>query len=67
VLDPYHGIERGWNRESLLAMIEETIQLEGSHTIAGFILETVTGRMACLFRRMDTWKECGNCATSTAS
>lgn len=44
VLDPYHGIERGWeSAESSLAMMEETIQLEGSHTIAGFILETVTG------------------------
>lgn len=44
VLDPYHGIERGWeSAESSLAMIEETIQLEGSHTIAAFILETVTG------------------------
>ncbi len=44
VLDPYHGIERGWDSaESSLAMIEETIQLEGAHTIAGFILETVTG------------------------
>ncbi len=31
VLDPYHG------------MIEEIIQLEGSHTIAAFILETVVG------------------------
>ena len=30
VLDPYHGIERGWDSaESSLAMIEETIQLEG--------------------------------------
>ena len=30
VLDPYHGIERGWeSAESSLAMIEETIQLEG--------------------------------------
>jgi len=44
VLDPYHGIERGWeSAESSLAMIEETIQLEGAHTIAGFILEPVTG------------------------
>ena len=44
VLDPYHGIERGWElAESSLAMIEETIQLEGPHTIAAFILETVTG------------------------
>jgi taurine--2-oxoglutarate transaminase len=44
VLDPYHGIERGWeSAESSLALIEETIQLEGPHTIAGFILETVTG------------------------
>lgn len=44
VLDPYHGVHRGWeSAESSLAMIEEIIQLEGPHTIAGFILETVTG------------------------
>jgi len=44
VLDPYHGIERGWeSAESSLAAIEETIQLEGPQTIAAFILETVTG------------------------
>jgi taurine--2-oxoglutarate transaminase len=44
VLDPYHGIERGWDStETALALLEETIQLEGASTIAGFILETVTG------------------------
>ena len=44
VLDPYHGIERGWeSAESSLAMIEETIQLEGPQTIAAFILEPITG------------------------
>ncbi|MGC1372569.1 MAG: aminotransferase class III-fold pyridoxal phosphate-dependent enzyme [Candidatus Sulfotelmatobacter sp.] len=44
VLDPYHGIERGWeSAESSLAMLEETIQLEGPQTIAAFILEPVTG------------------------
>ena len=44
VLDPYHGIERGWeDAKSSLAMLEEVIQLEGPHTIAAFILETVTG------------------------
>src|SRR5436309_746415 len=44
VLDPYHGIERGWeSAASSLAMIEEIIQLEGPHTIAAFILESVTG------------------------
>src|SRR5437588_8972078 len=44
VLDPYHGVERGWEpAASSLAMIEEIIQLEGSHTIAAFILETVVG------------------------
>jgi taurine--2-oxoglutarate transaminase len=44
VLDPYHGIERGWeSAESSLQMIEEVIQLEGPHTIAAFILETVVG------------------------
>src|SRR6201997_3778691 len=44
VLDPYHGIERGWeSAETSLAMIEEIIQLEGPHTIAAFILEPVVG------------------------
>jgi taurine--2-oxoglutarate transaminase len=44
VLDPYHGIERGWeSAESALRYIEEVIQLEGSQTIAAFILESVTG------------------------
>jgi len=44
VLDPYHGIRRGWeSAEQSLAMLEEVIQLEGPSTIAGFILEPVTG------------------------
>jgi taurine--2-oxoglutarate transaminase len=44
VLDPYHGIARGWESAAQsLAMLEEVIQLEGPHTIAAFILEPVTG------------------------
>jgi taurine---2-oxoglutarate transaminase len=44
VLDPYHGVERGWDSaEQSLAMLEEVIQLEGPQTIAAFFLETVTG------------------------
>jgi taurine---2-oxoglutarate transaminase len=44
VLDPYHGIARGWDSaEESLAMVEEVIELEGPHTFAAFILETVTG------------------------
>jgi taurine---2-oxoglutarate transaminase len=44
VLDPYHGIQRGWDdAETALAYLEETITLEGPETIAAFILETVTG------------------------
>jgi taurine--2-oxoglutarate transaminase len=44
VLDPYHGVERGWeSAEQSLAMLEEVIQLEGPQTLAGLILETVTG------------------------
>ena len=44
VLDPYHGIQRGWDSaDDALANLEETIQLEGPGTIAGFILETVVG------------------------
>jgi taurine--2-oxoglutarate transaminase len=44
VLNPYHGVQQGWETAgAALARIEETIQLEGAHTIAGFILEPVTG------------------------
>jgi taurine--2-oxoglutarate transaminase len=44
VLNPYHGIQRGWDTaEVALANIEETIQLEGPQTIAAFFLEPVTG------------------------
>src|ERR671911_201661 len=44
VMDPYHGIQRGWDTaDEALANLEETIQLEGPNTIAAFILETVTG------------------------
>ena len=44
VLDPYHGIERGWDTaDQALRYLEEVIQLEGPQTIAAFILETVTG------------------------
>ena len=44
VLDPYHGIERGWDSaEESLRYLEEVIQLEGPQTIAAFILESVTG------------------------
>jgi taurine--2-oxoglutarate transaminase len=44
VLDPYHGIQRGWDTaEQALAHIEEVIQLEGPQTIAAMIIEPVTG------------------------
>ena len=44
VLDPYHGIQRGWDApEEALADLEETIQLEGPKTIAAFILEPIPG------------------------
>ena len=44
VLDPYHGIQRGWDTtEEALRHVEEVIQLEGPQTIAAFILESVTG------------------------
>jgi taurine--2-oxoglutarate transaminase len=44
VMDPYHGIQRGWDdAATALANLEEVIQLEGPQTIAAFILETVTG------------------------
>jgi taurine--2-oxoglutarate transaminase len=44
VLDPYHGIERGWDTaEQALAQLEEVIQLENPQSIAAFFLESVTG------------------------
>jgi taurine--2-oxoglutarate transaminase len=44
VLDPYHGVQRGWDdAEAALALLEETIELEGPSTIAAFVLETITG------------------------
>jgi taurine--2-oxoglutarate transaminase len=44
VRDPYHGIQKGWDTAAAaLAELDEIIQLEGPNTIAGFILEPVTG------------------------
>jgi len=44
VLDPYHGVARGWDDAATsLRYLEEVIQLEGPHSIADFILEPVTG------------------------
>jgi taurine--2-oxoglutarate transaminase len=44
VLDPYHGVQHGWDTvEESLRYLEEVIQLEGPNTIAAFILETVSG------------------------
>jgi taurine--2-oxoglutarate transaminase len=44
VLDPYHGVDRGWDSaEQSLAMLDEIVQLEGPQTIAAFFLETVSG------------------------
>ncbi|HEY7055055.1 MAG TPA: aminotransferase class III-fold pyridoxal phosphate-dependent enzyme [Vicinamibacterales bacterium] len=44
VLNPYHGIQRGWDSTAqALATLEETIQLEGASTIAAFFLEPVVG------------------------
>jgi len=44
VLDPYHGIQGGTDSaEAALNQLEETIRLEGPQTIAGFLLEPVTG------------------------
>jgi taurine--2-oxoglutarate transaminase len=44
VLDPYHGVARGWDTAAeSLAMLEEIIELEGPQNIAAFFLETVSG------------------------
>src|SRR3970282_1470343 len=40
VLDPYHGIERGWDTvDEALRPVDEVMQLEGPQTIAAFLLE----------------------------
>src|SRR5689334_18847343 len=40
VLNPYHGLERGWTGASeALQYLEEVIRLEGAHTIAAILLE----------------------------
>ena len=69
VLDPYHGIQRGWDTaEQSLAMIEEIIQLEGPQTIAAFFLEPVTRhqRHPGSARRLSR-RACAISARSTAS
>jgi taurine--2-oxoglutarate transaminase len=44
VLDPYHGVQQGWDTAGrALQYLEEVIQLEGPSTIAAFLLEPVTG------------------------
>ena len=44
LLNPYHGVERGWDPvDKALAYLEEVIQLEGPTTIAGFLVESVVG------------------------
>jgi taurine--2-oxoglutarate transaminase len=44
VMHPYHGIDRGSDTaEQALAILDEVIQLEGPSTIAGFLIEPVTG------------------------
>ncbi len=44
VLDPYHGIQGGWeSADQALRYLEEVVQLEGPQTIAAFILEPVPG------------------------
>jgi taurine--2-oxoglutarate transaminase len=41
---PHHGLQRGTDTaEAALAQLEEIVMLEGPHTIAGFLMETVTG------------------------
>jgi taurine--2-oxoglutarate transaminase len=43
-LNPYHGIERGWDTAAqALAYLEEVIQLEGPSTIAGLLMEPIVG------------------------
>ncbi|HVC14949.1 MAG TPA: aminotransferase class III-fold pyridoxal phosphate-dependent enzyme [Acidimicrobiales bacterium] len=44
VLDFYHGTTRPWDSAAdALAVLEETIELEGPSTIAAFVVEPVTG------------------------
>jgi taurine--2-oxoglutarate transaminase len=60
VMDPYHGVQRGWDDVGLaLANLEEVIQLEGPQTIAG--------PTAYSSRPTATSRASARSATSTAS
>ena len=67
VLNPYHGIQLGWdNASDALAYLEETIQLEGPTTIAVQILEPSSAPTASSCRPMGIFKASARSATSTA-
>ncbi len=69
VLDPYHGIERGWDigGRSRWRCSRRAIQLEGPQTIAAFILETVTGTNGILVPPDGYMQGVRELCTSTAS
>ena len=65
---PYHGIDReSDSAERALEALEEIIELEGSKTIAAFILEPVTGTNGLLVPPTGIWKAFASCARSTTS
>src|SRR5262249_25625562 len=44
VMHPYHGVDRGSDTaRQALSLLEEVSELEGPSTIAGFLIEPVTG------------------------
>jgi len=52
--------------ERALAHLADVFALEGPHTIAAVLLETVVGTNASSYRPTATSPACGSCATATA-
>lgn len=68
VLDPYHGIEQGWDTaEAALHYLEEVVHLESPQTIAAFILEPVPGTNGILVLRTATCRASARCVIGTGS
>jgi len=68
VLDPYHGIQRGWDTvEESLADLEETIQLEGPSTMPLSCWNQFPARTGSSSHPTDISREYAPCATATES
>jgi hypothetical protein len=68
VLDPYHGIERGWESpETSLAMIEETMRSKGRRRSLRSFSRRWSAQMEFSFHRTATCRVFALFVTNTAS